>query len=130
MRYTYYHTHPNPKHGKDEPIAIIVAGVRCAECAAQQINLRVQKNAFEIEKKEQVKVYERSKSKLKPGSKGDILAFAFFKLAEANNGYVTYEQTAILCPAYPGDPALWAREAGGEVITERKNRRYKVVKYV
>lgn len=71
-----------------------------------------------------------SKSKLKAGSIGDILAFAFLKLAQENKNIVTYEQTAILCPAYPGDPALWARAAGAEVITERKNKRYLVIKYV
>lgn len=95
----------------------------------QQINIQIQKKAFELEKKEQVIRYENS-IKLKPGSIGYILAVEFFKLARANNGYVTYEQTAKLCPKYPNDPALWARQAGAEVITERKNKRFKVVMYV
>src|SRR5208282_541530 len=68
-------------------------------------------------------------SKLKAGSVGYELALKFFRLARANSNIVTYEQAAILCPAYPKDPALWARETGAEVITERKNKRYVVVKY-
>ena len=69
-------------------------------------------------------------SKVKPGSVGYPLAIAFFKLARENGNVVTYDQTAKLCPKYPGDPALWAREMGADVVTERKNKRYVVVKYV
>jgi hypothetical protein len=73
---------------------------------------------------------KKSQSKLKPGSKGDVIAFAFFSLAKANKNIVTYDQCAELCPEYPGDPVAWAREAGAEVKTEKKNKRYIVVKYV
>lgn len=68
-------------------------------------------------------------SKLKAGSVGYSLALQFFRLARENNNIVTYKQTTELCPNYPGDPALWAREAGAEVRTERKLKRYVVVKY-
>ena len=58
------------------------------------------------------------------------LADEFFRLARENKDCVTYEQAAVLCPAYPGDPAAWARAAGATVQTEKKNKRYRVVKYV
>ena len=151
MRYTLYHTHPNPKHGEDEPLFLIVDGLRCPSCTApkSKSNRRVMQtlhDAVEVKVKlpkfpegiEKLKIpFEASvgktwktTSKLKPGSIGDILAFAFLKLAQENNNIVTYEQAATLCPAYPGDPALWAREAGAQVTTERKNKRYVVVKSV
>lgn len=76
------------------------------------------------------KTWQIGKSKLKAGSTGDIMCFAFLKIARENKNIVTYEQCAILCPAYPGDPVAWARQAGAEVSTERKNKRYVVIKYV
>lgn len=76
------------------------------------------------------KTWQLGKSKLKPGSTGDIMCYAFLKLARENKNIVTYEQCAVLCPAYPGDPVAWARQAGAEIRTEKKNRRYVVVKYV
>ena len=66
----------------------------------------------------------------KAGSKTDILVFGFVKIAEQNNGIVTSEQAKILNPKYPNDTAYYARKAGWEVTTDRKNKLYKVGKYV
>ena len=77
-----------------------------------------------------VEAHNKSTSKLKPGSTGDVMCFAFLNLAKANKNIVTYEQCAVLCPAYPGDPVAWARQAGATVRTEKKNRRYIVEQYV
>lgn len=79
---------------------------------------------------QQPAIQQQAKSKLKPGSVGDTLATEFFRVARAHNNIVTYEQVAHMCPAYPTDPASWAREAGATVKTDRKNKRYLVEKYV
>ena len=67
--------------------------------------------------------------KVKPNSVGYPLAMEFIRLAKENQDYVTFEQCAKMCPAYPTDPAAWARAMGLQVATEKKNQRYKVIKY-
>jgi hypothetical protein len=32
MTHRIYHTHPNPKQGRNEPLTIVVEGWDCSEC--------------------------------------------------------------------------------------------------
>ena len=73
---------------------------------------------------------QQSQNKVKPNSVGYPLAMEFIRLAKENKDIVTYEQCEKMCPAYPTDPASWARAMGLQVQTEKKFRRYKVLKYV
>jgi len=58
------------------------------------------------------------------------LGIKFLEIARANDNIVTYDQAKELCPDYPGDPVAWARSMGAQVKTQRKERTYRVEKYV
>lgn len=34
-KYKVYHTHPNPKKGRNEPLLVVVPGAECDECPKQ-----------------------------------------------------------------------------------------------
>lgn len=75
-------------------------------------------------------IQTQATNKVKPTSVGYPLAMEFIRLAKENKDIVTYEQCEKLCPAYPTDPASWARAMGLQIQTEKKEKRYKVIKYV
>lgn len=62
-------------------------------------------------------------------TKAQKMAMAFIA-AVSKEGIVTYAQAAKINPKYPADPAYYARKAGWEVTTDRKNKIFKVGKYV
>lgn len=36
MKYKPFHTHKNPKTGRDEPLFLVIEGATCADCQAQR----------------------------------------------------------------------------------------------
>lgn len=140
--YTFWHLHRNKKSGPDEPIGIMVLGKDCEECRhkkevmpsgtrdempASTRNTAVTGEHRAITSAE-LEVLKKKFLESKLG-KSAAQSIAFIKIAMDNGGVVTYAQAAEINPKYPTDPANYCRQKGWEVITDRKNKLFKVGDY-
>jgi hypothetical protein len=78
-----------------------------------------------------LKPKEKVEAKSPPGkkTKAFLIAMSFLGIAKTNKDIVTYDQAKAIHPAYPSDCAYYAKKLGADVVTDRKNKIFKVKRY-